>query len=43
MRPAGLWESDRVSATRLEDRELIDRVRSGDERALEALYRRYGG
>ncbi|HTW21022.1 MAG TPA: sigma-70 family RNA polymerase sigma factor, partial [Mycobacteriales bacterium] len=32
-----------MSATSLEDAELLQAVNRGDDRALEALYRRYGG
>jgi RNA polymerase sigma factor (sigma-70 family) len=43
--PAGrnLRHSGRMSATALEDAALLESVQTGDEEALETLYRRYGG
>src|SRR5271155_510300 len=36
-------QSGRMSAAALEDAALLDAVKTGDEEALETLYRRYGG
>lgn len=37
-----IWQSGSMSATALEDRELIRRLATGDEAALEVIYERYG-
>jgi len=37
-----VWHSGSVSATALEDGELIRRLAAGDEAALEVIYERYG-